>query len=153
MAPDFDHFPTEEELRSVLEDETDPASNAYKRTLTYPKIRISSVVLNCLLFLTLVAGLIVLLWFTTKNILLTILVPTGLAVLYLFIRAKSIFIFLVQCYQLLAPTSLRMKCRFEPSCSDYMIAAIRKYGAWKGLFKGLHRLHRCHYPNGGYDYP
>ncbi len=153
MVPEFDHFPSEEELRSVAESESDPASVNYERKLTYPKIKTVSVILNSLLFLTAVTGLVLVLWFTTGNILLTALLPLGVALLYLFIRAKSILIFLVECYQLLAPTKIRMNCRFEPSCSDYMIASIKKYGAWKGLVKGLGRIHRCHYPNGGYDYP
>jgi putative component of membrane protein insertase Oxa1/YidC/SpoIIIJ protein YidD len=34
-----------------------------------------------------------------------------------------------------------------------MIMAIKKYGSIKGFILGLKRLFRCHYPNGGYDYP
>ena len=45
-------------------------------------------------------------------------------------------------------------CRFEPSCSRYMIGALRKYGLIKGLWKGIRRLLRCHPWNpGGYDPP
>lgn len=45
-------------------------------------------------------------------------------------------------------------CRFEPSCSRYMIEALRKYGLITGVFKGIARLLRCHpWHPGGYDPP
>lgn len=42
-------------------------------------------------------------------------------------------------------------CRYAPSCSEYMIQAIRKYGAIKGSWLGFKRLMRCH-PWGGSGY-
>ncbi|HZA56918.1 MAG TPA: membrane protein insertion efficiency factor YidD [Candidatus Udaeobacter sp.] len=43
-------------------------------------------------------------------------------------------------------------CRFYPSCSVYVAAAIRRHGILKGAVFGLHRLSRCHPWNpGGYD--
>ncbi|MCL2154023.1 MAG: membrane protein insertion efficiency factor YidD [Leptospirales bacterium] len=56
-------------------------------------------------------------------------------------------------YQKIAPKRIRESCRFEPTCSNYMIMAIKKYGSSKGSLMGFKRLLRCHYPNGGYDYP
>ncbi|MDR3632277.1 MAG: membrane protein insertion efficiency factor YidD [Isosphaeraceae bacterium] len=45
-------------------------------------------------------------------------------------------------------------CRFEPSCSRYMIGALRKYGLVKGLWKGTGRVLRCHpWHPGGFDPP
>ena len=45
-------------------------------------------------------------------------------------------------------------CRFEPSCSRYMIGALRKYGLIRGLARGLVRVSRCHpWHPGGYDPP
>ena len=45
-------------------------------------------------------------------------------------------------------------CRFEPSCSRYMIGALRKYGLLKGLARGIARVLRCHpWHPGGYDPP
>jgi len=35
-------------------------------------------------------------------------------------------------------------CVFYPTCSDYMVEAVEKYGAWKGLWMGLRRIGRCH---------
>jgi putative membrane protein insertion efficiency factor len=69
------------------------------------------------------------------------------------IRLKDILIWMVKIYQKYAPWKLRLSCVFVPSCSEYMILAIEKYGAIKGLFRGVKRLFRCHYPNGGIDNP
>jgi putative membrane protein insertion efficiency factor len=45
-------------------------------------------------------------------------------------------------------------CRFEPSCSRYMIGALRKYGLFRGLARGIGRVSRCHpWHPGGYDPP
>lgn len=45
-------------------------------------------------------------------------------------------------------------CRFEPTCSRYMIGALRKYGPIRGLARGLARIARCHpWHPGGYDPP
>lgn len=42
-------------------------------------------------------------------------------------------------------------CRYVPTCSQYMMEAIRKYGPFKGLWLGTKRLLRCH-PWGGNGY-
>ena len=43
-------------------------------------------------------------------------------------------------------------CKFYPSCSEYMMEAINKYGALKGVFLGIKRLIRCNpFAKGGYD--
>jgi len=43
-------------------------------------------------------------------------------------------------------------CRFRPTCSDYAIAAIAKYGFWRGGFKAIWRVMRCHpWNKGGWD--
>ena len=131
----------------------DPASIYYKRELAYPKLRWKVILLNVFGFFVVIALLTVLLWYFVDIPLVTILVPIGVGVIYLFIRLSSIMIFCVECYQLLAPTKTRMNCRFEPSCSQYMILAIKKYGAFRGLHKGIKRLKRCAPPNGGYDMP
>jgi putative membrane protein insertion efficiency factor len=45
-------------------------------------------------------------------------------------------------------------CRFEPSCSAYMILAVEKHGAVKGFFKGVWRIIRCNpFSKGGEDVP
>lgn len=43
-------------------------------------------------------------------------------------------------------------CKFYPSCSEYMMQAIEKYGCIKGFYLGIKRLLRCHpFAKGGYD--
>lgn len=73
--------------------------------------------------------------------------------LYIVICLKYILIFLIKLYQKIAPKSIRSKCRFEPSCSNYMLQCLEKYGLFKGLKKGINRLKRCNINDGGYDYP
>lgn len=67
--------------------------------------------------------------------------------------AKYFLIGLVFLYKAIAPMSLRDQCRFEPCCSTYMIIALKKYGLFLGLIKGIGRIIRCRPPNGGIDYP
>jgi putative membrane protein insertion efficiency factor len=60
----------------------------------------------------------------------------------------------IRVYQATISPLLGPTCRFEPSCSRYMIEALRKYGLVRGLAKGLRRLSRCHpWHPGGYDPP
>lgn len=55
---------------------------------------------------------------------------------------------------LLSSLSLKMVCRFYPSCSEYSYQAIEKYGVLKGLFLGLKRISKCHsWHPGGIDLP
>ncbi len=74
-------------------------------------------------------------------------------VLFLGLFAKRFCIWSVHLYQAKASDATRLRCVFEPSCSEYMILAIEKYGLFKGVMKGCKRLLRCHSPNGGQDYP
>ncbi len=39
---------------------------------------------------------------------------------------------------------LKPTCTMYPSCSDYTIGAVEKYGVFRGLFKGIRRILRCH---------
>jgi putative component of membrane protein insertase Oxa1/YidC/SpoIIIJ protein YidD len=49
---------------------------------------------------------------------------------------------------------MRRKCLFKPTCSEYMILAIEKYGALKGTYRGLHRLFiKCKGHYYSIDYP
>ncbi len=74
------------------------------------------------------------------------------AAMYISVIAKRAVIWLVHFYQKNAPVHVRMRCPFEPSCSEYMILAIKKYGVALGIIKGIGRLLRCR-PPGGIDYP
>lgn len=65
---------------------------------------------------------------------------------------KRFLVVLILWYQRVAPDRIRNSCRFEPSCSNYMILSIGKYGI-KGVWFGLSRLAKCRPPYGGVDYP
>lgn len=52
-------------------------------------------------------------------------------------------IYLIRLYQK-APLSSHNKCRFIPTCSNYMIEAIEEYGSIKGVYLGIKRILRCH---------
>jgi len=66
----------------------------------------------------------------------------------------SVLITLVRGYQMLLRPVLPTACRYYPSCSEYFILSVQKYGPWRGAWKGLGRICRCHplHP-GGYDPP
>lgn len=60
----------------------------------------------------------------------------------------------VRLYQVLLSPLLGKNCRFEPTCSTYMIQAVEKYGVVRGVIKGVWRICRCHPFNpGGEDPP
>lgn len=66
---------------------------------------------------------------------------------------RTILIGIIRIYQKIAPKRVRESCRFEPSCSEYMILSLNKFGTIKGLNKGIKRLKKCTPPFGGQDYP
>lgn len=72
---------------------------------------------------------------------------------YTLARTPGIIIWSIRVYQRYASDDIRLACVYEPSCSEYMILSIHKYGVLKGIIKGIQRLERCHLPNGGTDYP
>ena len=70
-----------------------------------------------------------------------------------FLLLKPFVIGIVLMYKAFAPKKMRDRCRFEPTCSTYMVMAINKYGLIRGVCKGIKRICRCKPPNGGIDYP
>lgn len=134
----------------------DPRSINYKRVHNIPKIDWIKFFLN----ITLPIFVILIMYFFLVNffgffenksmVLLSLLL---LYMFYICIRMKSIVIWVVKAYQHFAPIKIRDKCRFEPSCSEYMIISVEKYGVIKGIKKGLNRIYRCSHKDGGYDYP
>lgn len=66
---------------------------------------------------------------------------------------KRFVIFCIRLYQKFAPEYVRRRCVFTPTCSEYMILAIEKYGLSDGIRRGRERMDRCHFPNGGEDWP
>ncbi len=61
---------------------------------------------------------------------------------------KRFFIGLVKGYQYLISPLLGQNCRYTPTCSEYSIQAIEKYGIFKGLWLSIKRISKCH-PLGG----
>lgn len=61
------------------------------------------------------------------------------------------FIALIKLYQYLLSPLLPNACRYTPTCSQYSIEAIKKYGPLKGIWLGMKRISRCH-PWGGSGY-
>jgi len=65
---------------------------------------------------------------------------------------RHILIGIVRIYQMAISPFIPQSCRFYPSCSEYAVQAIQRYGALKGLRKAALRIMKCHplHP-GGYD--
>lgn len=64
---------------------------------------------------------------------------------------SSLLIFMVMVYRATLGHVMGGHCRFQPSCSQYMIDAVNKHGPIKGAWRGLKRIARCH-PFGGSGY-
>jgi putative membrane protein insertion efficiency factor len=66
----------------------------------------------------------------------------------------GLLIGLVRGYQFVLRPILPKVCRFTPSCSEYFILSVRKYGPVRGAWRGICRIGRCHpWHPGGYDPP
>ncbi len=65
---------------------------------------------------------------------------------------RRLLILLVRAYQYGISPYLGSRCRFHPSCSQYAVTAIERFGALRGGWLALRRLGRCHpLGKGGYD--
>ncbi|HEX9740488.1 MAG TPA: membrane protein insertion efficiency factor YidD [Ignavibacteriaceae bacterium] len=65
---------------------------------------------------------------------------------------RGLFILLIKGYQKIISPVLPPSCRFYPTCSEYGIEAIEKYGVIKGSFMAAWRILRCNpLSKGGYD--
>ncbi|REK18677.1 MAG: membrane protein insertion efficiency factor YidD [Planctomycetota bacterium] len=61
---------------------------------------------------------------------------------------------LVRLYQVTLSPFVGFGCRYQPTCSHYMIGAVRKHGFLRGTWRGICRIARCHpFRAGGYDPP
>lgn len=136
----------------LFDDEFDPRSNAYKRVIVRPKVNWLGLLLWILIPILCVA---ILLFFDLCGMgrFQKMCIILALGVLYVGVTARWAAISIIKVYQRFAPESVRMKCRFEPSCSQYMVQAIKKYGLIKGAKRGMNRLGRCNINGGGFDEP
>ncbi len=65
---------------------------------------------------------------------------------------KKIVISLIKFYQKFISPLFPPTCRFHPTCSQYTVEAVERFGVIKGLYLGLRRILRCNPLNpGGYD--
>jgi putative membrane protein insertion efficiency factor len=60
-------------------------------------------------------------------------------------------ILLVRIYQLILSPLMPPVCRFQPTCSHYMIESLKVWGPLKGTYLGVKRIMRCH-PWGGHGH-
>jgi hypothetical protein len=68
---------------------------------------------------------------------------------------KKIVIYIIKLYKKLISPLLSfwgVNCKFCPTCSEYTMQAIQKYGILKGCFLGMKRILKCNpFGKGGYD--
>ncbi len=65
---------------------------------------------------------------------------------------KKIIILLIRFYQKFISPLFPPSCRFYPTCSNYTLEAVERFGVIKGLYLGFRRVLRCNPLNeGGYD--
>jgi len=66
---------------------------------------------------------------------------------------NGLFIYIIKFYRnFISPLTGRNKCKYIPTCSQYAIEALEKYGPIKGLYLSVKRILRCNpFSKGGYD--
>ena len=65
---------------------------------------------------------------------------------------KKFLILLISGYRRLISPLFPPSCRFQPTCSQYAMEAIEKFGAFRGGWLAIKRILRCHpFHPGGYD--
>ena len=134
-------------------DPSDPRSLNYERKLVRPAIKWWRIILFSAVLFGGAVGLYRLFISLGSSPQIALGISLTWTVVIAALCLKRILICLVMIYQRFAPVSVRNKCRFEPSCSQYMILSLQKHGLVKGLVKGIDRLKRCNTSGGGFDYP
>ncbi|GHT90511.1 putative membrane protein insertion efficiency factor [Alphaproteobacteria bacterium] len=67
---------------------------------------------------------------------------------------RKIAIILIRFYQTAISPHLKSQCKFYPTCSEYAILSIEKFGLFNGILKTFARLIRCNpMASGGIDFP
>ena len=118
-----------------------------ERPLDRPKTNIKTAILVVTLFLVTVSGIsfaaihfFSYLGLHSYSIASVVLISFACFVLCFLLLLKRAIIGTVKLYQHYAPETMRRKCILKPSCSEYMILALKKYGLIRGMRKSIHRL-------------
>lgn len=138
----------------MMYSDSDPRSWAYKRKYSRPNLQWAKVLVRLLsVGISAVAIYIIAIHKVHLGNLTAAFLSISFLLLICVLNLKKILIWCVKFYQRFAPISVRCVCRFEPSCSEYMILSISKYGAIKGVKLGVNRIWRCSHKDGGFDFP
>jgi putative membrane protein insertion efficiency factor len=65
--------------------------------------------------------------------------------------ATGLIVSIVALYRATLRAWMGTACRYHPTCSQYMLDAVAKHGPWRGGWRGIRRIARCH-PWGGSGY-
>ena len=128
---------------------TDSHGDEFER----PQISAVRAVVNVTVPLAASAAIFCILYFTlpAHRLAASLGVSLGALGLYVIVRMRAILIWFIRVYQRFAPDEVRRRCVFTPTCSQYAIQALQRYGVIRGVPKIIKRLLRCHLPNGGND--
>ncbi|MDR3151348.1 MAG: membrane protein insertion efficiency factor YidD [Holosporaceae bacterium] len=67
---------------------------------------------------------------------------------------RALVVAAIRFYQRCISMHLKSQCKFYPTCSEYALESIEKFGLWKGAWKTIRRLAKCHpLSRGGIDFP
>lgn len=65
---------------------------------------------------------------------------------------RQVLVGLIRIYQVFISPLKGQSCRFYPTCSEYSVQALQKYGLIKGIWKSIKRILKCHpFHPGGHD--
>jgi hypothetical protein len=65
---------------------------------------------------------------------------------------KTFVLFLLHAYKWAVSPLLPPACRYVPTCSEYAVEAVERFGVWRGGLAAMARVLRCHpFVQGGYD--
>lgn len=137
---------------------TAPENTLYRPDISPKRLAFSVVLFLCIAYLVSLAGSVANLIvdglpIVSRSVLGAALKAFPIVVGFgILIRLHWILVQFVLLYQRYASSSRRLQCCFYPSCSQYAIIAIRKYGVVVGSIKVGSRLRRCR-PPGGVDFP